>query len=198
MPSRAPCQSANNGSAGARRAGAWSHEIFPFLPHLGQARHDAARALRAALARARLVRRARLRPFVLRRASFPSRRELDVVAEPLRGRRRRAHQAAAHRADGLYRAALSSAAACRGDRHRRPDARRPHGARPGARHQSGLFPPLRLGLRPAQIADARIRRLHARGVRRDAAVLVSRPGVSHRQCPHFGDAGASSRIRRCG
>ena len=43
-----------------------------------------------------------------------------------------------------------------------------------------------------------IRRLHARGVRRDAAVLVSRPGVSYRQCPDFGDAGAANRIRRCG
>ena len=158
MPSRARWLSANNSRARRARKSsefrAWSHEIFAFLPHLGQARHVAARALRAALARARLVRRARLRPFVLRRAPFSPRRKLDVVAEPLRGRRRRAHQAAAHRADGLYRAALSSAAACRGDRHRRPDARRPHGARPRARHQSGLFPALWVGLRPAQIADA--------------------------------------------
>ncbi len=59
-------------------------------------------------------------------------------------RRRRADQAPAHRADGLYRAALSSAAARRGDRHRRSDARRPHGAWARARHQSGLFPSLRL------------------------------------------------------
>src|ERR1700733_6892186 len=91
-------------------------EIRPLLPYLGQARHDATPALRGAVARVAIVRRARLRLFVLRRASFPSRRKLDVVAEPLCGRRRRANQAAAHRADGLYRAALSSAAACRGDR----------------------------------------------------------------------------------
>ena len=90
------------------------------------------------------LRRARLRLFVLRRASFPARRKLDVVAEPLCGRRRRAHQAAAHRADGLYRAALSSAAACRGDRHRRSDARRPHGAWARARHQSDYFRPFGL------------------------------------------------------
>ena len=93
-----------------------THEIRAFLPYLGQARHDAAPALRAAVARAAVVRRARFRLRLLRRASFPPRRKLDVVAQPLCGRRRRAHQAAAHRADGLYRAALSSAAACRGDR----------------------------------------------------------------------------------
>src|SRR5580698_2950651 len=103
MPSRPPWLLANNSQARRARKRsefrAWSHEIFAFLPHLGQARHDAARALRAALARARFVRRTRLRSFVLRRASFPPRRELDIVAEPLCGRRRRAHQAAAHRAD---------------------------------------------------------------------------------------------------
>ena len=49
---------------------------------------------------------------------------------------------------------LSSAAARRGNRHRRPDARRPHGMRAGARHQPRLFPPLRPRLRPPQIADA--------------------------------------------
>ena len=115
------------------------HEIRPLLPHLGQARNDAASALRELVARARSVRRARLRLFVLRRASFPARRELDVVAEPLCGRRRRADQAAAHRADGLYRAALSSAAARRRDRHRRSDARRPHGAWARARHQCRII-----------------------------------------------------------
>ena len=57
----------------------------------------AAPALRAALARARAVRRARLRLQLLRRAPFPARRKLDVVAGALRGRRRRAHQAAAGR-----------------------------------------------------------------------------------------------------
>ena len=69
----------------------------------------------------------------------------------------------------------------------------------GGRMELGLVPginpdyfrPVRPRLRPAQIADAGIRRLHARGVRRDAAVLVSRPGISHRQRPHFGDAGAA-------
>src|SRR5579871_4465738 len=90
-----------------------SHEILAFLPHLGQTRDDAAPALRAAVARAAIVRRARLRSFVLRRASFSSRRELDVGAVALCGRRRGAHQAAAHRDDGLHRAALSSAAARR-------------------------------------------------------------------------------------
>ena len=143
----------------------------------------------------RIVRRARLRSFLLRRASFPPRRKLDVVAEPLCGRRRRAHQAAAHRADGLYRAALSSAAARRRDRDRRSDARRPHGARSRSRHQSGLFPAVRPRLRRAQIADARIRRLSARGLRRDAAVLVSRRGVPHRlrrACGHAGAAPASA------
>ena len=81
------------------------NEVRALLAHLGQARHDAASALRAAVARARAVRRARLRLQLLRRASLPSRRELDVVAEPLCGRRRRAHQAHAHRAMGYHRAA---------------------------------------------------------------------------------------------
>src|SRR6202020_653714 len=49
--------------------------------------------LRRAVARARSVRRAGLRLFVLRRASFPPRRELDVVAEPLCRRRRPARLA---------------------------------------------------------------------------------------------------------
>ena len=141
------------------------------------------------------MRPGRVRSFVLRRASFPSRRKLDVVAEPLCRRRRRAHQKDAHRADGLHRAALSSAAACRRDCDRRSDARRPHGARSGAGHQSGLFSPLRPRLRTAQVADLRIRRLSARSVRRHAAVLVSRRDVPHRvrrACGHAGATAASA------
>ena len=118
-------------------------------------------------------------------------RELDVFAQPLCGRRRRAHAPHAPRPDGLYRAALSSAAAGRRDRHCRSDARRPHGARARARHQSRIFPPLRSRLRSAQVADARIRRLHARGLRRDAAVLVPRQRIPHRQRPAVGAAGAA-------
>ena len=155
-------------------------------------------ALRAVVARTAIVRRARLRLLVLRRASFPPRRKLDVLAQPLRGRRRRAHQAHARRADGLHRAALSSAAAGRGDRDRRPDAGRAHGARPGAGHQPGLFQAVRLRLQFPQIADAGIRRLPARGLWRQAAVLIPRRDPQDRnrrksRCNRF-----SARIRRSG
>ena len=51
--------------------------------------HDAASALRAVVARAAVMRRTRLRLRLLRRASLPARRELDVFAEPLCGWRRR-------------------------------------------------------------------------------------------------------------
>src|SRR5580658_8014780 len=59
------------------------NEIRALLPYLGQARDDAAAALRRAVARAASLRRTRFRLLVLRRAPFPSRRKLDVVAEPL-------------------------------------------------------------------------------------------------------------------
>ena len=173
-------------------------EIRAFFAHLGQAGHDSACALRAIVARVATVRRARLRPFVLRRASLPFRRKLDVVAEPLRRRRGRADQTHADRADGLHRSALSSAAARRGDCDRRSDAGWPHGTRSRPRHQSGLLPSVRPRLRPAQIANARIRRIYARGVRRHPAVLVSRCRVSYRQRPDFRAARRSARIRRCG
>ena len=77
------------------------------------------------------------------------------------GARTRRH---AHRSDGLYRSALSSAAARRGNRDRRSDARRAARARSRSRHQSGLFPAVRPRLRATQIADAGIRRLPARGL----------------------------------
>ena len=164
------------------------HEIRAFLAYLEQAGHEPAPALRAVVARTRTVRRARLRLFVLRRASFPPRRKLDVVAQPLRGRRRRPHQAHARRADGLHRAALPSAAAGRGDRDRRPDAGRAHGARPGAGHQPGLFQAVRPRLQFPQIADAGIRRLPARGLWRPAAVLIPRRDPQDRVGGNLGAA----------
>src|SRR3954453_11510697 len=94
------------------------NEICAFLAHLVQTGYDAAPALRRTMGRIAIVRWARLRLQLLRRASFPAGRELDIVAKPLCRRRRRAHQAHAHWSDGLHRAALSSAAAGGRDRHR--------------------------------------------------------------------------------
>src|SRR5262249_61645793 len=85
------------------------NEVRALLAHLGQARHDPAPALRGTVARTEVVRRARLRLLVLRRASLPAGRKLDLLAESLCGWRRRAHQAHAHRPDGLHRTALPSA-----------------------------------------------------------------------------------------
>ena len=137
------------------------------------------------------LRRSRFRLFVLCRASLPPGRKLDILAEPLCGRRRRAHQTHAHWADGLHRAALPSAAAGGGDRHRRPDVGRAHGARTGARHQPRLLQAVRLRLQFPQVADAGIRRLSARGLRRDAAVLISRRQSQHRQCRNLRAADAA-------
>ena len=88
-----------------------------------------------ALARAAIVRRTRLRPVVLRRASrlfAPTRagcrrRSLSTRSAPARGPKRMRIGPM-----GYIVPLLSSAPPCRGNRHRRSDARRPHGARPSA------------------------------------------------------------------
>src|SRR4029079_4194030 len=122
---------------------AWSvySEVCPFLACLGQAGHDPAPALRGIMARTSIVRRARLRLFLLRRASFPSRRKLDFVAQRLHRRRGRAHPKNPRRLYGLHCTAVSPTAAGRGDRTRRPDDRRAHGAPPRPGINAEYFKP---------------------------------------------------------
>src|SRR4051794_14257277 len=110
-----------------------------FLARLAKTLADGGPALSDAVARARAGGWLGLRLRVHGRAPFPAEREPDAHAVHFLRRRVDAHQAHAHRPDGLDRAPLRSAAHRRGSGGARPDARWTAAGRPRVGDPSALF-----------------------------------------------------------
>ena len=144
---------------------------FAHLGHVwGKPRHDAAPALRAALARARSSPTALGFDygFCVEHHFTPIESWMSAPNLYRRGGRR-AHAPPAPGRHGPCRGAASSGAPRRGDRDRRPDARRPARGRPRARHPAALFRALRRRLPDPPRDHARIRALPQGRLRQERA-----------------------------